>query len=159
MVTRIRPTAISVKPLSDYRLYVEFDNGQRGIYDVKPYFSGAWFRELLDVEKFNQVHVGGLSVEWPSGHDLCPDRLYEDCVMENLPEDNRIFYMGYMGDVAYSEIDGVYHGKVLDIKPLISYEGATIGELIQDFHDGVDSYLDLCEELGEQPERPLAMCE
>ena len=77
----IRPRAVAVSPRENYRLFVTFDNGERGIFDVKPYLHGSWFGELLDVDTFNAVRIGGLSVEWPDGQDICPDELYEDCAM------------------------------------------------------------------------------
>ncbi len=39
-----------VKPLTDYRIYVELENGRRGIFDVKPYLERGTLRELLDTQ-------------------------------------------------------------------------------------------------------------
>ena len=44
-----------VKPLPDYRIYVELENGQKGVFDLKPYLDSGVFRELKDVHYFNQV--------------------------------------------------------------------------------------------------------
>lgn len=38
----------SVKPLPDYRVYVEIEDGRRGIFDMKPLGQGV-FRELQDI--------------------------------------------------------------------------------------------------------------
>ena len=57
---------------------------------------------------------------------------------------NTIGYKGYVGSVEFSEADGILYGKVQGIRSLISYEGTTVSELIQDFHDAVDTYLDHC---------------
>ncbi len=38
----------NVKPLSDYRIYVEIEDGRRGIFDLKPYLDRGMFRELRD---------------------------------------------------------------------------------------------------------------
>ncbi len=65
---------------------------------------------------------------------------------------NTMEYKGYIGSVEFSEIDGLFFGKVQGIRSLISYEGATASELVEDFHGAVDDYLALCEEEGEQPE-------
>ena len=70
------PKAIAVKPLEDYCLQVDFNNGERRTFDVKPYLHGEWFSELLDVSTFNAVKIGGLSVVWPDGQDIAPDCLY-----------------------------------------------------------------------------------
>ena len=45
-------------------------------------------------------------------------------------------------------------GKVQGIRSLISYEGATIKELQDDFHGAVDDYLAPCEAEGDVPEIP-----
>lgn len=76
----IYPRAIAVKPLSDYRLKVDFDNGEARVFDVKPYIRGEWFSELLDVDVFNAVRIDGLSVVWPDGQDIAPDCLYVNAV-------------------------------------------------------------------------------
>ena len=65
---------------------------------------------------------------------------------------NTMEYKGYVGSVEFSETDGVFYGKVQGIRSLISYEGETAKELIQDFHEAVDDYLVLCEEEGSKPE-------
>ena len=38
----------TVKPLPEYRLYVEIEDGRRGIFDMKPYLERGVFRELKD---------------------------------------------------------------------------------------------------------------
>lgn len=62
-------------------------------------------------------------------------------------------YKGYIGSVEFSETDEVFFGKVLGIRALVSYEGTTAKELIADFHEAVDSYLELCKEMNEEPEK------
>ena len=66
---------------------------------------------------------------------------------------NTMEYKGYIGSVEFSEIDEVFFGKVLGIRALISYEGTTAKELIADFHEAVDAYLELCKETNEEPEK------
>ena len=67
---------------------------------------------------------------------------------------NFMKYKGYIGSVEFSEADGLFYGKVQGIRSLISYEGTTARELIDDFHQSVDDYLELCEEEGNVPEKP-----
>ena len=61
-------------------------------------------------------------------------------------------YKGYIGSVEFSEKDGVFYGKVQGIRSLISYEGTTASELVSDFHESVDEYLETCREEGTVPE-------
>ena len=70
------PRAVAVRPLPDYELCVDFDNGERRVFDVKPYLRGEWFSELASTDVFNAVRVAGLSVAWPGGQDIAPDCLY-----------------------------------------------------------------------------------
>ena len=67
--------------------------------------------------------------------------------MNNIME-----YRGYVGSVEFSESDGVFYGKVQGIRSLISYEGSTARELVDDFHGAVDDYLAACEAEGTAPE-------
>ncbi len=68
--------------------------------------------------------------------------------MNNLME-----YQDYFGTVSYSETDDILYGKVIGIHSLISYEGKSIEELKEDFHQSVDEYLALCAEEGIPPEK------
>jgi predicted HicB family RNase H-like nuclease len=62
-------------------------------------------------------------------------------------------YKGYLGSVEFSEESGVLYGKVLGVRALISYEGASVEALRSDFHGAVDQYLSMCQETGRTPER------
>ena len=78
----MRPKAIDVNILKDYNLEITFDNNEKRIFDVKPYFKFKIFQELKDEEKFSTVKVAGLSIEWENGADICPDELYNNSVEE-----------------------------------------------------------------------------
>lgn len=66
---------------------------------------------------------------------------------------NTMEYKGYIGSVEYSEPDQILFGKVQGIQSLISYEGTSVSELVEDFHSAVDDYLALCDAEGKAPER------
>lgn len=76
------PKAIDVKVLENYKLEVTFDDDEKRVFDVKPYFKFKIFRELEDLEKFKTVKVAGLSIEWDNGADICPEELYNNSVEE-----------------------------------------------------------------------------
>ena len=48
---------------------------------------------------------------------------------------NTMEYKGYVGSVEFSEEDGLFYGKVMGIRALLSYEGTTAAELVCDFHN------------------------
>ena len=64
-----------------------------------------------------------------------------------------IEYKGYVGSIEFSEEDCMLYGKVQGIRSLISYEGKSAEELLQDFHGAVDDYLTMCAEEGIEPEK------
>jgi predicted HicB family RNase H-like nuclease len=66
---------------------------------------------------------------------------------------NTMEYKGYIGSVEFSENDNAFFGKVIGIRALISYEGTTAKELVDDFHSAVDEYLTLCKTEGTEPEK------
>ena len=68
---------------------------------------------------------------------------------------NTMEYKGYVGSVEFSEADRILFGKVQGIHSLISYEGTTVSELIEDFHGAVDDYLEHCLAEGVSPEKAL----
>jgi hypothetical protein len=81
----MRPRAIAVKPLDDFKLLVTFSNNENRVFDVKPYFDFISFKELQKLALFETVHISGLSVEWQNGVDICPDELYYDSVLREDP--------------------------------------------------------------------------
>lgn len=54
---------------------------------------------------------------------------------------NTMEYKGYVGSVEFSEEDGIFFGKVMGIRSLISYEGTDARSLVEDFHGAVDDEL------------------
>jgi len=66
-----------VKPLSDYKLELTFENKEVKIFDVKPYLDTGLFKKLRDENFFKMVKVSYDTIEWPDGIDLDPEVLYE----------------------------------------------------------------------------------
>ncbi|TNJ38880.1 DUF2442 domain-containing protein [Chlorobaculum thiosulfatiphilum] len=77
-----------VKPLPDYRLYVEVEDGRRGVFDMKPYLDLGVFRELKDEHYFNQVGILFGAVTWPHEQDIAPETLIEEMVPVDAMPDN-----------------------------------------------------------------------
>lgn len=63
---------------------------------------------------------------------------------------NTIQYKGYVGSVKFSDEDGIFYGKVLGIRSLISYEGKSEKDLLADFHSAVDDYLENCRRMPDE---------
>jgi predicted HicB family RNase H-like nuclease len=65
-------------------------------------------------------------------------------------------YKGYSGSVEYSAPDRVFHGKLIGITDIITFEGTSVEELERDFRDAVDDYLASCSEQGMEPQKPYS---
>jgi predicted HicB family RNase H-like nuclease len=62
-------------------------------------------------------------------------------------------YKGYLGSVAYSEKDNVFFGKIEGINGLVNFEGESVKELTDAFHEAVDDYLAYCKDEGIEPDK------
>ena len=74
-----------VEPLVDYQLLLTFENGEKRIFDMKPYMERGIFKELKDEKKFRSVRVSFDSIEWCNQADFDPEFLYEksvECVLQ-----------------------------------------------------------------------------
>lgn len=65
-------------------------------------------------------------------------------------------YKGYTGHVEYDDEAKIFHGEVLGIRDVITFQGTTVEEIDQAFKDSVNDYLAFCKERGEDPERPFS---
>lgn len=79
-------SVVSVHPLADYKLLLEFDNGEKRIGDITPLLSKPIFAFLTNTAYFNEVYIAYGAVTWKDHNgnevDICPDKLY----MDSLPE-------------------------------------------------------------------------
>lgn len=67
--------------------------------------------------------------------------------------------MEYDQYVARIEIDldaGILHGQVINLRDVITFQGASIDELRREFANSVEDYRAFCAERGEQPDRPFS---
>lgn len=65
-------------------------------------------------------------------------------------------YKGYTGTVEYGPADRIFHGRVVGITDIISFQGTSVEELEEDFRAGIDSYLEGCRERGVEAQRPYS---
>ena len=65
-------------------------------------------------------------------------------------------YKGYQGEVEFDSEAGVFHGEVLNLRDVITFEGSSVDELQQAFRDSVDDYLEFCAARGETPDKPYS---
>lgn len=61
---------------------------------------------------------------------------------------NTLKYKDFIGSVAFSKADGVFFGKIEGIDVLVNFEGESVAELTDTFHEAVDDYPAYCAEEG-----------
>lgn len=66
---------------------------------------------------------------------------------------NTMKYKGFIGSVAFSEDDNVFFGKLEGIDGLVNFEGESVSQLTEAFHEAVDSYLEYCADEGIEPHK------
>ena len=65
-------------------------------------------------------------------------------------------YKDYIGHVEYDDEAKIFHGEVVGLRDIITFQGKSVEELEQAFKDSVDDYLNWCKERGEKPERTFS---
>jgi predicted HicB family RNase H-like nuclease len=65
-------------------------------------------------------------------------------------------YKGYLGKVEYDDEAGLFHGEVINLRDVITFQGTSVEELRQALVDSVEDYLAFCAERQEAPEKPFS---
>lgn len=63
-------------------------------------------------------------------------------------------YKGYGAKVEFDDEAGVFHGEVLNLRDVVTFEGKNVAQLRKAFRDSVDDYLAFCASRKEEPEKP-----
>jgi len=65
-----------------------------------------------------------------------------------------IEYKGYTGVFEFDPSVDAFHGRVIGLQDIVTFEGRSVEELRVEMEASVDDYLDFCAEVGKKPERP-----
>lgn len=76
------PRAVTVLPLENYILQIEFDNGETRLFDVTPYLEKGVFQKLKNVAFFMRAHQEFGTVVWDDTLDIAPETIYENSVLK-----------------------------------------------------------------------------
>ena len=60
----------------------------------------------------------------------------------------KIFHKNFETTLKFSEEDNLFYGKIENVRDLVLFDGNTETEAIENFHQAVDDYIELCKELG-----------
>jgi predicted HicB family RNase H-like nuclease len=66
---------------------------------------------------------------------------------------NKMSYRNYAAMVEYDAVDKLFVGHILGIRDIVGFHGSTVEELETAFHDAVDHYLEVCDKLGQDPQK------
>ena len=64
-------------------------------------------------------------------------------------------YKGYLSHVEFDDEADIFHGEVINIRDVITFQGKSVDELRKAFEDSVEDYLAFCAERREEPEKPF----
>lgn len=64
-----------------------------------------------------------------------------------------IEYKGYTGVIEFDPSIDAFHGRVVGLQDVVTFQGRSLDELRREMAESVEDYLDLCREVGKDPER------
>ena len=68
---------VTVRPLAQFRIYLEFSDGTKGEIDLSELLHKPVFGSLRDRSLFEKVHLGDhREIRWNEEIELCADSLY-----------------------------------------------------------------------------------
>ena len=62
-------------------------------------------------------------------------------------------YKGYHAKIEFSAEDNTFVGTVLGIDDTLAFNGDNVEELTNMFHECIDDYLEMCAEIGKNPDK------
>lgn len=65
-------------------------------------------------------------------------------------------YKGYESVVEFDDEAEIFHGEIINIRDVVTFQGRSVEELKQAFQDSVDDYLEFCQQRGEEPDKPFS---
>jgi predicted HicB family RNase H-like nuclease len=65
-------------------------------------------------------------------------------------------YKGYIGRVEFDEDENMLHGRIMNIRDVVTFLGRTVGEVRKALKDSVEDYLAFCAERKREPNRPYS---
>ena len=61
------PNVVYVKAQDNYKILLSFENGEKKIFDMKPYIDKGFFKQLQDKTYFKTLKPHFNSIQWANG--------------------------------------------------------------------------------------------
>ena len=75
---------VGIKVLSDYLLWLRFNNGESKVFDFKPMLDSPCYARLKDTKIFSDVYIDYGVPVWCNGDiDIAPEFVYENSITYN----------------------------------------------------------------------------
>lgn len=67
-----------------------------------------------------------------------------------------IKHKGYQAHVEFDDENEIFHGEIIGIQDVITFQGKSVAALKKAMKDSLDDYLDWCKERGKAPNKPYS---
>jgi predicted HicB family RNase H-like nuclease len=67
-----------------------------------------------------------------------------------------IEYKGYIATIEFDDEADIFHGEVVNLVDIITFQGKSTEELREAFKDSIDDYLEFCASRNESPDKPFS---
>ena len=65
-------------------------------------------------------------------------------------------YKGYLARILFDEESNIFHGEVINIRDIVTFQGKSVDELKKAFEESIEDYLNFCAERKEEPDKPFS---
>jgi predicted HicB family RNase H-like nuclease len=65
-------------------------------------------------------------------------------------------YKGYIGKIEYDDEAEIFHGEVIGLNDVITFQSDNAHTLKNEFIKSIDEYLKFCDELGDKPDKAFS---
>jgi uncharacterized protein YnzC (UPF0291/DUF896 family) len=76
----IPPRIKEISVLDDFKINIIYVTGEEKVFDMKDELKNSYYEKLNNKVYFMQAKNAEVTIEWPDGEDVDPNKLYENSV-------------------------------------------------------------------------------
>lgn len=65
-------------------------------------------------------------------------------------------YKDYVGHVEFDDEANLFHGEIVGIRDVITFQGKSVAEIRKAMKDSVEDYFEMCKKHKKEPEKPFS---